>query len=221
MNGHALVRVWNYVPAINEASGDDLENYRAFCRGRSLAFERRFGPDFTRQASAASAVGCDDGPMVMVFAAHRGPVRHIENPRQVPAYEYPVEHGPRAPTFARATVAELGEGLHAVFISGTSSIRGHESIAPGDTMPQLECTLENLREMAHSCGLGPDLGADRAETRHIKVYLRHARDLATVRARLEAALVRPEDRVSYLRSDICRRELNVEIELSLPRVRLG
>lgn len=220
-HGHALVRVWNYVPAINEPSEHGLENYRLFCRGRAQAFEDRFGAALKHHAPAASAVGSEGTALVVVFAAHAGPVRHVENPRQVPAYDYPPEHGPRAPVFARASAVDLGEDMHAVFISGTAAIFGHATVAPGETLPQLECTLENLREISRSCGLGADLAAGRAASRHFKVYLRHAADLPAVRARLESTLVRADDRVAYLRSDICRRDLNIEIEVSLPLVRLG
>lgn len=212
---HALARVWNYVPAINGASPSGLENYRAFCRGRSLAFEERFGPGFPGRAPAASAVGCDDGTLTIVFAAHAGGAGYIENPLQVPAYDYPAEHGPRAPTFARASVVKLPGGHRAVFFSGTSAIRGHASVAPGDTTAQLACTLENLRELAATCSLGADLAAARTGPRHVKVYLRHAADLDLARRRLDGSLVRSGDRVTYLRSEICRRELNVEIEVTM------
>ncbi|MBE2215381.1 MAG: hypothetical protein IAE82_16020 [Opitutaceae bacterium] len=220
LGGHLLARVWNYVPAINAQSAAGLENYRAFCRGRSLAFEEQFGAAFPRHAPAASAVGCEDDRLSLVFAAHAGAASHVENPRQLPAYAYPPEHGPRAPTFARATRVDLGTRRRAVFISGTAAIRGHASVAPGRTLPQLECTLENLREISVACGLGPDLAAGCAEERFFKVYLRHAEDLAAVRARLEDALIRAGDRVTYLRADICRAELNVEIEATLPAVAL-
>ena len=56
--GHHLARIWNYVPEINALGADGLENYRAFCRGRSMAFEREHGAGFTRYLPAASAVGC-------------------------------------------------------------------------------------------------------------------------------------------------------------------
>lgn len=213
--GLHLARIWNYVPAINAPTACGLETYRAFSRGRSLAFETEFGPGFRRAVPAASAVGTDSDRLTVVFAATSREPRHVENPKQIPAYEYPPEHGPRPPTFARATVVPAGEGRSEVFISGTSSILGHATIAPTETLPQLACTLENLRGIATACGCGPDLAADRAAARHFKVYLRSAADLAAVQAVLERELLRPEDRVSYLRSDICRRELNVEIEATL------
>ncbi len=214
--GWNLARIWNYVPAINESDAGGLERYRAFSRGRSLAFEGEFGPGFHAAIPAASAVGTDAPELTVVFAATRAAPRHVENPLQLPAYEYPPEHGPRSPSFARATVVLRETAGHAdVFISGTAAIRGHATVAPDETLPQLACTLENLREISVACGIGTDLARGRAEARHFKVYLRHAADLPTVRAVLERELLTPPDAVSYLRSDICRPELNVEIEATV------
>ena len=216
VRGWKLARIWNYVPAINAPDVDGLERYRAFSRGRSQAFEREFGPGFRVAIPAASAVGTDAPELTVVFAATRATPRHVENPLQVPAYDYPPEHGPRPPSFARATVVPLPAGERAdVFISGTAAIRGHATVAPDETLPQLACTLENLREISSACGIGPDLARGRAEARHFKVYLRQAADLPAVRAVLERELLKPADNVSYLRSDICRRELDVEIEATL------
>lgn len=213
--GRQLARIWNYVPAINEPGPDGQENYRTFNHGRSRAFEAEFGGAFRRSAPAASAVGTDATELAVVFAATTRVPRHFENPRQVPAYQYPPEHGPRPPTFARATVVPAAEGRADVFISGTSSIHGHATVAPGDTPRQLACTVENLRGIAAACGTGFELGSGRATARHFKIYLRNAGELAETKAFLERDLFTPADRVSYVRSDICRRELNVEIEATL------
>src|SRR5690606_26667069 len=83
-----LARVWNYVPRINESDTTGLENYRAFCRGRSLAFEEHLGAGYREHLPAASGVGGADGRLTMVFAATRAEPQHVENPDQVPAYEY-------------------------------------------------------------------------------------------------------------------------------------
>ncbi|HEY8993499.1 MAG TPA: hypothetical protein VIM71_02340, partial [Lacunisphaera sp.] len=45
-HGLHLARIWNYVPAINEPGPGGLENYRIFCRARSLAFEHHHGSGF-------------------------------------------------------------------------------------------------------------------------------------------------------------------------------
>ncbi|MCF3651472.1 hypothetical protein [Synoicihabitans lomoniglobus] len=208
-HGWNLARIWNYVPEINEAGPDGLEHYRAFSRGRSIAFEQHFGPDFASKVSSASAVGCPSDHLTVVFAATRAPTRHLENPLQVPAYHYPSTYGPRAPSFARATIVD-GE-RRMLFISGTAAVRGHQTIAPGDTMGQLDCTLENLAEITRAA----DHVATAAQARHFKVYLRHPTDLHAVRTELTKRLLRSTDTVSYLHADICRDHLNVEIEVTL------
>jgi enamine deaminase RidA (YjgF/YER057c/UK114 family) len=217
---HHLARIWNYVPRINEPGTDGLENYRAFCRGRSLAFEAEFGPGFTRCVPAASAVGSESDDLVVVAAASPDPARHFENPWQVPAYEYPPDHGPRPPSFARATVAPQSDGTAAVFISGTAAIRGHASVAPEDTERQIDCTLANLEVISRACGLGSHVGRHHCAARHAKVYIRHAEDYPRVAARFGSEFSLPTDRVTFLRADICRKELNVEIEVSVIGARL-
>jgi hypothetical protein len=206
-----LYRIWNIVPRINEAHGD-LENYRAFCRGRAVAFETALGKGFATQLPAASALGTAAPSLMVAFLAGKAPARHFENPAQMPAYEYPAEHGPKSPSFARATSVE-SQGKLDAFISGTSSIVGHETYAPHDTAKQLECTLDNLALISKACGIGSGMGAGAA--RHFKVYLRRPGDLALVKERLEGGVLRPRDKVTYLGADICRAALNVEIELSV------
>lgn len=229
--GLQLYRIWNYVPRINEHTGG-LEHYRSFCKGRSMAFEAAYGAGFERQLSSASAVGSDGRTIEVVFAAGDAAPRHVENPEQVPAYLYPAEHGPRSPSFSRATVVTEG-GQRWVFVSGTASIKGHATVGVGSLREQIACTLDNLRLISRASGVGENLGAGAdvavgvgAEgvvegnagarwARHFKIYLRRAADLAEAKARLEGVLVFPGDRVSWLRSDICRAELDVEIEATL------
>jgi hypothetical protein len=211
--GRHLYRIWNYVPQINAYTAG-LEHYRAFCQGRSLAFEATLGGEFQPSLPAASAVGSQGTTIEALFVAGESKPEHFENPEQVPAYLYPIEHGPRPPSFARATVARIGQ--HAwTFISGTSAIKGHETVAPGALDAQLECTLDNLRLISQRAGLGEDLGAGRVSTRQFKIYLRHPQDLAATRTRLEHSLLRPGDLVTYLHAEICRAALNIEIEATL------
>lgn len=217
--GWHLARIWNYVPAINAPGPGGLENYRVFCRGRSLAFEHHHGRGFKELLPAASAVGCQAPALTVAFAACPGIPRHFENPLQVPAYDYPGAYGPRAPSFARATVVAGPDGS-AVFISGTAAIRGHATIAPHSARDQLECTLENLRGIAGACGLGPGLGNGPGAVRHFKVYVRHAADQPMVAAFLQERLLTDTDRVSYLQADICRGPLLVEIEATFFGVNL-
>lgn len=216
--GRHLARIWNYVPAINEHGPTGLENYQLFCRGRSLAFEQHYGSGFKSLLPSASAVGCKSPALTVAFASCPVPPRHVENPRQVPAYDYPDAYGPRAPSFARATVVPAGDHS-AVFISGTAAILGHATIAPHNLREQLACTLENLGDISAACGLGRDLDQGGPARRRFKVYVRHAADQPQVAAILEERLLSGSDHVSYLEADICRATLLVEIEASLFGVR--
>ncbi|HEY9154495.1 MAG TPA: hypothetical protein VIM69_05150 [Opitutaceae bacterium] len=220
-SGLHFYRIWNYVPRIN-ALVNGLEHYRAFCRARSVVFENVFGADYKQQLSAASAVGCGGDRLAIIFVAGRSKPMHLENPEQVPAYEYPVEHGPRPPSFSRGTVV-TADGRDYVFISGTSAIKGHATVAPGSLEEQIACTMDNLKLVSMASGVGEDLGhslktSGKAPwTRHFKIYLRKAEDLLTARRLLEGPLLQPSDRVTWLRSDVCRAALNIEIEATLVR----
>jgi enamine deaminase RidA (YjgF/YER057c/UK114 family) len=211
--GLRLHRIWNYVPQIN-AQEDDLENYRRFCRGRSLAFEDHFGHRFQSQLPAASAVGATRGPLAVAFLAGQAVPRHSENPRQVPAFEYPPAYGPRPPSFSRATLVNVA-GRQELFISGTAAIRGHATVAPYNLTGQLTCTRENLHVVAETAGAGPQFGAKDGWQRTLKVYVRHETDFAHVREDLERHLIEPDDIVTYLQADLCRADLLVEIEALL------
>lgn len=211
--GLHLYRVWNYVPGINAVAGG-VENYRRFCSGRSLAFEERFGTAFKRVLPAASAVGSAAGPLAIGFLAGQAEPQRFENPRQVPAFEYPPDYGPRPPSFSRAT-AVVGGDRQSIFISGTAAVRGHASVANRDLRGQLECTLENLALIGEAAGAGPDLGVAAGWARAFKVYLRHPADLRSVHAEVSRRLLRRGDTASFLQADICRADLLVEIEATL------
>lgn len=211
--GQSLYRIWNYVPEIN-ARLEGIENYRAFCAGRSHAFEEAYGANFKQLLPAASAVGCTGRHLAVIFVAGHATPRYVENPEQVAAYLYPPEHGVRSPSFSRATVT-TDAGRPLVFISGTAAIKGHTTVGIGSLAEQLECTLDNLQILSRGVGFGESFAADREVSRHFKIYLRHAADLPAVRAKVERDLVQPGDQVIYVQADICRAELLVEIEATL------
>lgn len=215
IGAHRLYRAWNFVPRIN-AVEHGLENYRRFCRGRSLAFESHFGAGFRQHLSAASAVGTNDRSIAVAFLAGRETPTHFENPVQVPAFDYPPQYGPRPPSFARATSVRTQAGEQ-IFISGTAAIRDHRTVGAGDLQAQLTYTFDNLRLIGRAAGAGNEIGADAGWRRSFRVYLRHDTDLAAARARLERELVRPDDTTQFLRADICRADLLVEIEVALVR----
>ena len=60
--------------------------------------------DLTGNVPAACALGSRNGsPLVIYFLASRQPVTPVENPRQISAYDYPAQYGPK-PAFSRASI---------------------------------------------------------------------------------------------------------------------
>ena len=207
-----LLRLWNYLPQIN-ADGGGLERYRQFNAGRQQAFIDA-GQAAFEGAPAACAIGLHKGKLCMRFLAGRVPPLPIENPRQVSAYRYPSTYGPRAPTFSRAALASLGGGQVALFISGTASIVGHETVHHGDVLAQLRETLVNLRTVVAEANARTTARFELADTDCV-VYVRHAEHAPLILRELESALgadSRALREAVFLEADICRSDLLVEIE---------
>jgi chorismate lyase/3-hydroxybenzoate synthase len=207
-----LLRLWNYLADINlEANGS--ERYRQFNAGRQQAFldVRR---DAFEGSPAACALGTQGGPLRVYFLAGRLPPIPVENPRQVSAYRYPDTYGPRAPTFSRGALADVGPGRQALFISGTASIVGHQSVHIGDVRRQTEESLTNLAAVRDAAAARAGL-AFAANDMFYTVYVRHPADLPAVRDVFERA-IGPTSLAAreaiYLHADICRADLLVEIE---------
>ena len=155
-----VVRIWNYVPRIHEKTSG-IDRYMCFCKGRSEAFAAHYGDAFASRLPAASAVGCPGDALVVHALATRDPVRYVENPRQVSAYRYPERYGPKSPSFARGTVTQ-GRMGGAVFVSGTASIVGHESVFPGDPLRQTAESMRNIETVLNEAsvpGPGGPLGS--------------------------------------------------------------
>lgn len=203
-----LLRIWNHFPAITQAVGE-LDRYKVFCRARAEALQSLS----LAQLPAASAVGSEGDALVIYFLAGKTAGLAQENPRQMSAYRYPPQYGPRSPAFARATWVAPSH----LFISGTASILGHASVHPGDTGAQAQETLCNVAALLAACGdtVGAPLAL--ADLTLAKVYLRTASDYSIVHARLAAALPAGVP-VLYLKADICRTDLLLEIEgIAAPR----
>ena len=190
-----FLRMWNHVGSINEHD-EGGERYQLFCAGRHDAFVNA-GYHHGADLPAASAVGMPGRGLVIYFLAARGAGVQVENPRQVSAYDYPPQYGAKSPSFSRLTVWQ-----DTVFVSGTSSVVGHETVHVGDTAEQLEETLRNISVVLARTGKTlKDVVA-------AKTYIRRASDYELVARRL--AEVFPVN--LYLEADICRKNLLLEIE---------
>jgi chorismate lyase / 3-hydroxybenzoate synthase len=158
---------------------------------------------------AACALGVSGGPLSVAFLCGTTPLVPIENPRQVSAYRYPVDYGPRSPTFSRAALAHWG-AQELFFVSGTASIVGHESVHRDDVVAQTHETLNNIEALLDEAAGRSGLGRVAMASLHFRAYVRRAADLDAVRqvvaGRLGAVAIQ------YVQAEVCREELLVEIE---------
>ncbi|MGH6610113.1 MAG: endoribonuclease L-PSP [Burkholderiaceae bacterium] len=202
-----LLRIWNSIPDIN-IDDAGLERYRRFNLQRFRAYEESQRPTHTG-APAACALGSAGGPLVLYCLASKTPAEAIENPRQVSAYKYPQQYGPRAPNFSRAALWRSDKSV--LFVSGTASIVGHETLHIGDIAAQARETLMNLESVLAEAARVAQQPLATLSQMLLKAYIRNADDVAVARSEI-ARHGLDADRVLYLHADICRAELLMEIE---------
>lgn len=201
-----LLRCWNFMHDINSGDHDD-ERYKQFCLGRYQVLAGRAG--FEHGLPAATAIGMREPGMLIYFLAAKEAGVQVENPRQLPAFQYPRQYGPRSPSFSRATFARFGN-LDYLLVSGTASVVGHATQHPNDSAAQLDETLANLQALLRHAATAHLNGASWVpET--VRLFLRDPADLPLVQARLEAMLGNDAP-VLFLEGDICRHDLRLEIE---------
>src|SRR5258708_6175401 len=164
-----LGRIWHYLPDIH-LDERALERYKRFSLGRHEAFVAK-GRAISTDAPAASAVGKRSGNTVICFLAAPRPGIPIENPRQVSAYSYPAQYGPRGPTFSRALFASWDD-LRQLYISGTAAIFGHLSQHAGDAVAQTRETIVNLRSVMDEARAHGLIDVRQGTDLLFKVYLR-------------------------------------------------
>jgi chorismate lyase/3-hydroxybenzoate synthase len=218
-NNHPfLLRIWNGLPGIVERMSappaelrdwesrapqhEPFDRYMAFNAGRSSAFHERLGGD-TQLASAtpaATAVGHQGRDLQIHILASDQPGTPIENPRQTPAYRYSPRYGPCPPVFARAT--RFGDKL---FVSGTASVVGEQSMHADKLQAQLRETLNNLQTVT-------ELSSEADITlRHFRAYAPNIKDLPRITETLRSHYPDLQS-LELMQADICRRDLSVEIE---------
>lgn len=211
-----LLRIWNYVPHINEAEGM-TERYRLFNIGRKKAFDD-YPQIINDRYPAACALGSFDNTLRIVFLASSRKPYYIENPRQMSSSFYPEQYGVVPPLFSRATLLPQRAGA-ALFISGTASIVGHESRHKNNIQAQAYETLQNLNTILTQANRLMKKNQAESTNPHSlslnelfwRVYIRLPEHLEIVRSILEQAGI---SQVVYVEADICRTELLLEMEAS-------
>lgn len=204
------LKIWNYIPAINEGSGDD-ERYRQFCLGRADAV--LIDPGDLPPLPAATAIGAPvaEPALQVYFLAGALPGLDVENPRQVSAWRYPRQYGPRSPLFSRGTILTLN-GARQFLLSGTASVVGHQTHHEHQVANQLSESLRNVHSLLEEGRrLMGDSQARLDRDGMLKVYIRNPADYELIRRTLDAEAPAEIPRI-YLQGDICRANLLTEID---------
>jgi hypothetical protein len=218
------VRVWNHLPEIHAPAPDGRDRYMAFNAGRFHAYGQWLGGAgaFDRTVPTASGVGHDGPDLVIHALGSKMPGIAVANPRQIAPYRYSKRFGPLPPCFARATVLPASEAhQQRVLVGGTASIRGEESLYLGDIGRQTSETFHNLAHLVRAAmepgvGNAPELTDQDARRwmalfRELRVYYPREADQAFIKGSVLADFS-PSCRFEFIRADLCRAELLVEIE---------
>ena len=202
-----LWRIWNYMADINAVT-HGLERYRQFNIGRQDAFIAHHR-SATGNVPAACALGLAGGPLSIAFLAGATPAVPLENPRQVSACEYPAEYGPRTPLFSRAALVHP-PGQEILFVSGTASIVGYQTVHPDDVAGQCREAMANIAAVVAEANRAARSRPFALGELVYRVYVRHAADFPVIRDTLAPQLGGAD--VLYVQADICRADLLLEIE---------
>ena len=220
-----IVRQWNYVEDIAHVKDplNTIQNYQVFNDVRARYYA---GGSFEKGFPAATGIGMDTGGVIIGFIAispaEQVRVEPVRNPRQIDAHRYSEEmlvgketgimDGKCTPKFERAKLVCMGKKTY-VYVSGTASIVGEESVHLDDAEGQTRTTIENIYELFSKENqelLGLDFEASEIRFSHLRVYVKKQEDIPRVKEICEASLNCKSS--LYLQSDICREELLVEIE---------
>ena len=206
-----VAKIWNYFNDINSGEGDS-EKYKQFSIGRAQAFQKLGLCELSAPTGTAIGTQGDNGLVLIALASNRR-FQTIENPRQLPAFNYPKIYGPCSPKFSRGGIV-TSDSHKLYLISGTASVVGHASSFPYDTSGQINQTTKNLKSLCEA------ISAEDSEQERLildgksvlRVYLKNPDDYSVIVEELAADVELNSRNVIYLHGTICRKELMVEID---------
>lgn len=211
-----IVRQWNYIENILGFDGE-AQRYQEFNNIRSSYYKDAFREN---GFPAATGIGMNRGGVIIEFVASVSQdmiSRPVDNPGQISAHKYSEEVlvGEECvlkttPKFERARYLETQDNK-LIFISGTASIIGENTIGVGDPVKQTEVTIDNIQRLYSEEVLAtlpnPNL---KPRYGHARIYVKNKRDFAAIKRTFKQHFGNLP--VVYIIGDICRDDLLVEIE---------
>jgi enamine deaminase RidA (YjgF/YER057c/UK114 family) len=211
-----IVRQWNYIPGIldmREVEGKSIQHYQEFNEVRQKYYSTTA---FRDGYPSATGIGTRNGNYDLDFFAVKSSTAvqkfGLSNPKQQDAYKYDQMflvgdtlsgHEKKTPLFERAKLLK-SEKETTIFISGTASIIGQETIGIDDVRRQTAITIDNMQELI------PIQHNQSIRYTYLRAYIKEVKDFPAVRTICEERF--PGVSISYLQADVCRTNLLVEIE---------
>jgi enamine deaminase RidA (YjgF/YER057c/UK114 family) len=217
-----VVRQWNYIEKITDCS-DKNQHYQIFNDVRSAFYGNC---NFIHGYPAATGIGMETGGVIIDFIAIKEnknlTILPIKSPVQSDAHQYTkkvLAHNETAgnemvttPKFERAKAIISGNSC-LVHISGTSAIKGQFSVEANDAATQINFTLDSIYQLTSVNNLQKQ-GINSAHAKitpcYFRVYVKNSSDYSKVKEATEKYI--KDVPAIYLKADICRPELLVEVE---------
>ena len=211
-----IVRQWNFIEHITSCSAQG-QNYQQFNDARSRFYS---GAEWSNGYPAATGIGAEGGGVAILFVAvrHSSNIsRAVDNPLQISAHAYSQqvliegrEKQKSTPKFERARwVGSTPKDM--IYISGTAAIRGEESLQ-ADAAEQIAMTMENIAHLVSTENQSRhDVPQPKARQYEIlRVYVKREESWREIANWINKNC--PCQNVAFLKADICRAELLVEVE---------
>ena len=110
-----------------------------------------------------------------------------------------------------SSIASFPLGTRIIFISGTASIRGEQTVGSGNPSEQTEITIDNIKQLYSDKVLSKISNGDLVpKYGHARVYIKDRKDFSKIRRTFKSHFGNLP--VVYIIADICRNDLLVEIE---------
>jgi enamine deaminase RidA (YjgF/YER057c/UK114 family) len=224
-----IVRQWNYVEQIYEMEqihSQVRQNYQLFNEARGEYYSRyRTVSDFP----AATGIGVDFNGVTIecMVVSNDESLKSIAicNPKQLKSYKYGQEvlkgepqknsKQNQPPQFERARLL-TNDQTSRLFISGTASIVGQETVGLNDVEKQTYVTIENIGQLVSEVNLRthyPELTVFPDKYAYVRVYVKNEEDIPAVKVICETHFGQVP--MTFVKADICRADLLVEIEAEM------
>ncbi|HNW56623.1 MAG TPA: hypothetical protein PLR88_09560 [Bacteroidales bacterium] len=217
-----IVRQWNFIGNILEIK-NGIQNYQLFNRVRSSNYQHY---RYIKSFPAATGIGMKHGGVHVDFYAVKSEsttkIIAVNNPDQIKPYAYgqkvlvgaPGDDGKtkQVPQFERAVLLN-NKSFSELFVSGTASIKGQDTIGISSVEKQTMVTIENVNTLCDLKRIGGMIGSNGINTGRFvfaRVYVKNQDDFHSVKSICNNHFKQVP--VIYIQSDICRDNLLVEME---------